>query len=271
MTKIESIKNLIEFLPELFPSDLAAITIADCEKFISIWVREGNYLGEAIKKSVYPGKPLTRRVISNKVVEEKRKFSKYFSKQESVADMPYLSVGVPIFEENGEISGAICIIKEESLFEAQNRCRSLLQINDILTTKTNQIVKKLDYFLKSYKDTRAVHEYMQEVSQKASLLEINILLESALVSSEREMQEKYTRLSQEIKEMAEETKKSAMQIIQVLNNFDLNAADFFSSINYIETIVKGMNNSINSISEFLSQQSNILLINESEDTEHLRE
>lgn len=68
----------------------------------------------------------------------------------------------------------------------------------------------------------------------------------------------------EIKTMANETKEAALRIIQLLNEFDVHAAGFFSSIRHIQVVVNNMNNSIDSIMKYLSQQSNLIVSNKEE-------
>ena len=258
MTKLEYIKNLLNFLPELFPPDLAAITLSNCTHFIGVWSRPDDLLGTTIRDALYPGKELDDRVMLGQVVKIGTKITKYYTKDESVFGMPYLAVGVPIYDNN-ILQGAIGILREETILEAQNRCQLLMNVHDILEDSMNTVSEKTTDLLCSYNETRKINHLMQEVNHKASLLQVNTLLKATNLDPDNK--ENYLLLANELKNMSSDTKQAAMKIISILNEFDLQTTDFLSSIRHIEVIVNNMNNSICSIMDYLAQQSNMIISN----------
>lgn len=258
MTKLEYFIKMLDFLPELFPPDLAAITLSNTTHFIGVWSRPDDSLGNAIKKALYPGKELDDRVMLGQIVKNGTKITKYYTKDESVFGMPYLAVGIPIYDNN-ILQGGICTLREETILEAQNRCRLLINVHDILEESMTTVSKKMTDLLSSYNETRKINELMQEVNHKASLLQVNTLLKATNLDADEKAN--YLHLADEIKGMTNDTKQAALKIINTLNEFDLHASDFLSSIRHIEVIINNMNNSINSIMDYLAQQSNMIISN----------
>ena len=255
MSILQYLKEMINFLPELFPQDLSAITLSDCTHFIGVWSAK-RPLGEALRKVIYPGKKISDKVMLGQVVKHKKKITKYYTKEESIFNYPYLAVGVPVFE-NGELTGGICTVREETILETQSRCRMLLEVQNIMGESMNNLTEKMDSLVDKYKETRKINDLMQDVIQKASFLQVNTLLKAT--NMQDEYKESFLALADEIKKMAHDTKDASFKIIKLLNEFDVNAADFFSSIKHIEIIVASMSNSINSIMDYLSKQSDMII------------
>jgi predicted transcriptional regulator with HTH domain len=255
MNKIELFKSILDFLPELFPPDLSAITLSNCTHFVGIWGRPGNQLGEALKKMIYPGKALDSRVMLGQVMMHKKKITKYYNAQESIAGLPYLAVGVPLYEGN-EMVGGICVVREETILEVQNRCRSLLKIQEILACSMANVSARLDSLINSYDGTRKIADYTHKITQKAFLLSVDVLLEA---SCNDNCGETLTNIANEIQNIANESRNATEKIVALLNDFDFNNADLLSSIRQIETVVTRISNSVNDIMDYLTQQTNSII------------
>jgi len=255
MSKLEHLNNLLNLIQELFPPDLAAITLSDTTHFINIWVREGNELGESLRKFIYPGKPLELNVMLGQVVKRKEKITKYYTKEESISGLPYLAVGVPIYEGN-EMIGGICVVREETILETQERCKDLYQIQATLVDSMKTVLSNISHLVNSYKETRTIGNYVQDISQKAHLLGINALIANSLSDEDNS---RLNDVVEELKELAVEAKQTTGKIVTMLNEYDNKNVELFSSIYQIQTAVTNMNESINNIMEYLKQQSNMLI------------
>lgn len=255
MNKLDQLKEMLNFLPELFPPDLAAITLSNCTHFIGVWNRDDE-VGRKLRIGLYPDKPLDDKVMLGQVILQKKKITKYYTLEESVSDIPYLAVGVPIYEGD-TLVGAICVIREEAILEAQNRCKALMQVHEIVAESMENVSDRLEYLINSYTETRKIADLMRGVNHKASLLQVNTLLHAA--RSNDGAANNNVALADEIKGMANETEQAALQIINLLNEFDTQAAAFFSVIRNMQIIVNNMNKSITDINEYLIQQSNLIV------------
>ena len=255
MTKLNVLKNMLEFISEMFPPDLAAITLSDCSKFIAVWNREDE-IGKAIGKALYPGKLLDDKVMLGQVVKYKKKRTHYFSSNESVCKVPYLAVGIPIYED-GILTGGICIIREDTILETQARCRSLLQVNGILSDSMHNASGKMDELLQSYDKTRKIVDLMQQVNHKATMVQVNSV--QRFNGNSNIAPDNHPIFLDSIKEMANETQEAALQIIKMLNEFDVHAASFFAAIKNIQVIVDHMGAHLTDISEFITEQSNSII------------
>ena len=254
MSILQYLKEMINFLPELFPQDLSAITLSDCTHFIGVWSAK-RPLGEALRKVIYPGKKISDKVMLGQVVKHKKKITKYYTKEESIFNYPYLAVGVPVFE-NGELTGGICTVRGDH-FRNSKPMPDAFGSQNIMGDSMNNLTEKMDSLVDKYKETRKINDLMQDVIQKASFLQVNTLLKAT--NMQDEYKESFLALADEIKKMAHDTKDASFKIIKLLNEFDVNAADFFSSIKHIEIIVASMSNSINSIMDYLSKQSDMII------------
>ncbi len=256
MNKLRYFELLLDFIPELFPPDLSAITLSDCNKFIKVWGRN-NPLGKSLKEMLYPGKLLEENVMLGKVMEQNKKITKYFTKDESITGIAYLAVGVPIYEED-KLVGGICVVREETILETQERCKHLYEVQEILSQSMNTLSSRLSHVISSYENTRNISNYVQDISQKAHLLNINTLLEKSQFK-DGEQSPNLEEIIESINNLAVESKKTTGKIINLLNDFDNQNIDLLSSINQIETTVKQMTYSINDIMLYLNQQTNSII------------
>lgn len=255
MTKLEIMKSILDFLPELFPPDLSAITLCNSTHFIGIWGRPGNTLGESLKTFIYPGKELDLRVMLGQVMLHKRKITKYYTKEESISGIPYLAVGVPIYE-NGEIVGGICAVREETILETQERCKNLLEIQNILGENMKSVSSNLSHLVNRYREVRKIADFTQTISQKAQLIGINTTLEASGSYNEEEI---LNAVCADLQALADESKKTTERIVTLLNDFDKEYLELFSSIRRIDTVVNNMSHTVKGILDYLSLQSNTII------------
>lgn len=255
MSKLEIFKGILPFLPELFPPDLSAITLSNCTHFIGIWGRPGNTLGESLKTFIYPGKPLEPKVMLGQVIMQKKKIVKYYSKEESISGIPYLAVGVPI-HENGEMIGGICVVREETILETQERCKNLLKTQNILSESMRCVSSNLAHIVNSYREIRKIADFTHILSQKAQLMGIGTTLEASNNSNEREIIQS---ISADLQALAEEAKRTTENIVSLLNDFDKDNIELFTSIRRIETVVNNMSHTVRDILDYLAQESSIIM------------
>jgi len=255
MDKLHYLEMLIDFLPELFPPDLSAITLSNCTHFISIWTRKDNALGESLKKLIYPGKPLELNVMLGQVAKRKEKITKYYTKDESISGIPYLAVGVPIYEGE-DMVGGIAVVREETILETQERCKNLLEVQETLAQSMITVSSRLSNLVKSYRETRTITNYVQDISQQALLLGINSLVGTSQSNQNGDVIKDVVK---ELQNLVVESKKTTGKIVNLLNDFDDQNIGLFSSIQNIETIVNNMTDSVNDIMDYLKQQSNMIM------------
>jgi len=255
MNKIELFLSILDFLPELFPPDLSAITLSDCTHFVGIWGRPGNKLGESLKKLIYPGKELEPRVMLGQVMIHKKKIVKYFTAEESIVGIPYLAVGVPIYE-NKKLVGGICAVREETILEVKNRCWSLLKIQEILSCSMGNVSTRLNRLINSYDETRKITDYIHNLTQKAFLLSVDVLVEA---SYNERCADTLTSIAHAIQDIANESRQVTEKIVDVLNAFDFSNADLLASIKHIETVVNRISQSLCEIMDYLVQQSSLII------------
>ncbi len=255
MSKLEQLNNLIDFIPELFPPDLVCITLSNTTHFINIWYRKGNALGESLGKYIYPGKELEQNVMLGLVSKYKRKITKYYTKDESISGLPYLAVGVPIYEK-GEMVGGICAVREETILETQERCKDLFQFHNVLANSMKTVSANISHLINSYQETRTIANYVQDISQKAHLLGINALVANSFSNEDNST---FNDIAEELNKLAIESKQTTKKIVNLLNDYDNHNIKLFASIYQIQTAVANMNNCISNIMEYLKQQSNMLI------------
>lgn len=255
MSKLEHLNNLLNLIQELFPPDLAAITLSNNTHFINIWVREGNELGESLKKFIYPGKELELNVMLGQVATHKEKITKYYTKDESISGLPYLAVGVPIYEGTTMVGG-ICAVREETILETQERCQNLYQYQETLVDSMKTVSSNMSHLVNSYKETRAIANYVQDISQKAHLLGINALIANSFSGEDNS---NINEIVEELKELAVQSKQTTGKIVNMLNDYDNQNIELFSSIYQIQTAVSNMTDCINNIMDYLKQQSHMLI------------
>ncbi len=253
MGKVDFYNNIMDTLPELFPPDLAAITLSNETHFVSIWGKPGNDLGNALKKYIYPGKKLGPEVMLGQVASQRKKIVKYFAPGKSICGLPYLAVGVPLYED-GTFVGGICAVREETILETLNRCKALLEADTLLRPSMDNVISKLAQLIASYDATRTIANSLQDITQKSSLLGLNLLLSS--------YDTKYADCSpydvaREIQIVTKDCSNLNEKVVSLLNNFDANATDLTLSIRHIETAVSQTSNSIQKILDYLTEQSNL--------------
>ncbi|HHY06057.1 MAG TPA: hypothetical protein GX532_03645 [Clostridia bacterium] len=254
MNKLEIFKNILDFLPELFPPDLSAITLSNCEEFVGIWGRNGNTLGQSLKTFIYPGKKLIPEVMLGQVIMQKKKITKYYTEEESISGIPYLAVGVPIYEDT-QMIGGICAVREETILETVERCKNLLEVQEALAQSMMTVSTNLTHLVNSYREVRRISDFIQSVSQKVNIINVNTSLEA----EKKEKEEILNSILKNIEQLSLETKGVAQNIVTLLNDFDKQNLKLFSSIRNIETIVNNMSYSVNDIMEYLSKQSHMIM------------
>ncbi len=255
MNKLEIFNSILDFLPELFPPDLSAITLSNCQEFIGIWGRPGSTLGQSLKTFIYPGKPLIPNVMLGQVIMHKRKITKYYTEEESISGIPYLAVGVPILEGE-EMIGGICAVREETILETQKRCECLLEVQDILAESMVTVSSRLAHLVNSYREVRKITDFIQTISQKANLIGIHTSIEANNTHTEGEV---FENIINELENLAAEAKNTTEDIVQLLNDFDKQNVELFSAIRHIETVVNNTSHTVNDIMDYLAQQSNMII------------
>ncbi len=255
MNKIEIFNSVLDFLPELFPPDLSAITLSNCQEFIGIWGKPGNTLGQSLKTFIYPGKPLIPNVMLGQVIMEKKKITKYYTEEESISGIPYLAVGVPIYQQE-EMIGGICTVREETILETQKRCKCLLEVQDDLAESMIKVSSRLVHLVNSYREVRKITEFIQNISQKANLIGIHTSIEANNADKEEEI---LNNIINEIENLAAEAKNMTEDIVYLLNDFDKQNVELFSAIRHIETVVNNTSHTVNDIMDYLAQQSNMII------------
>lgn len=255
MNKLEIFIKILDFLPELFPPDLSAITLSNCTHFVGIWGRPGNTLGQSLKSIIYPGKPLIPEVMLGQVLMQKAKITKYYTAEESVSGIPYLAVGVPIYEEK-EIIGGICAVREETILETQERCKTLLESQNTLALSMSEVSSHLSELVNSYREVRKISELIQGISQKASCIGLYTTLEA---TQEEQKGQVIGSIIEDLQNLSSESKKALENIVDLLSAFDKKNVALFTSIRQIETVVGNTSHTVNDIMDYLAKQSHMII------------
>lgn len=255
MNKLDILKCILDFIPELFPPDLSALTLSNTTHFIGVWGRPGNTLGQSIKTLIYPGKLLNPDVMLGQVIMQKRKITKYYTAKESISGIAYLAIGVPIYEDT-EMVGGICTVREETILETQERCKNLLNIQEILAESMANVSSKLSNMVNSYREVRSITDYIESISQKANLIGVHTTIEALLTQNDSNV---IKSISGDLQTLAEDSKEKAQRVVTLLNDFDKNNVELFSSIRQIETVVSNMSYSVSDIMNYLGKQSNMMI------------
>ncbi|MTV48550.1 hypothetical protein GJ688_06085 [Heliobacillus mobilis] len=205
-----------EIIFKMFNSS-TSILVSDLEAIV------GKFEG-SIKMSIQPGQNFPDTTVLREAIIKKSRVKKSFSKEQSPFGVPYTSIGLPLFDQNNTVVGAIGmtapIVAYEELKENTEKLYSALihttYSSDLIASgavKFNEAMSEMvDQTVKIKNDlgtVRDVISLIKKISDQTNLLALNAAIEAARAG---DAGKGFSVVAEEVRKLAHNTNTSVSEM-----------------------------------------------------------
>ncbi|SMC66999.1 methyl-accepting chemotaxis protein [Sporomusa malonica] len=244
---LDCFAKVANYIPQLVNGKVGVV-VSNREKWLvshSIPELEGQVVvGELLK----PGSA------AYKAMQQKQRVVVEVSSE--VYGIPYIAISLPVFNDQGEIIGAVAV--HESLERQELLATAAKQLSNSATHMSSSIQSILaqaeelaasSRFLKDLStaankevaDTDSVVGFIKNVASQTNLLGLNAAIEAARVG---EMGRGFGVVAEEVRKLATNSAGSATQITTILNNIKLSIEKISTEITQIDSVTEHQANTI---------------------------
>lgn len=215
MDKLEQVRGSVTLIRDLQIED-CFVAVTDRSVFLSY--APGNQLDIGIQ----PGTTFRKGGMNDSVLKEETRILRYVDR--NVYGIPYVALGIPIFEEDGEVSGVLTMglstdheerirVMSETLDQAVNQIvknteqlsigsRQLASVNDTLSQATKDAAEALT-------EITGVTDFLKGMTRQTTILGFNASIEAARAG---EAGKGFSVVAQEIRKFATTTEEATGKI-----------------------------------------------------------
>ncbi|MCK8823849.1 methyl-accepting chemotaxis protein [Fuchsiella alkaliacetigena] len=253
---LDCILNVAPLLNDMTMDDLA-VAVAHLES--NEWI--AYHKGENIDLEIPIGSEVQKHTIAGTAMREGRRVVKKIDAEKTNFGIPYVGIGVPLKDENGEVFAAISLNKslarqEEMYRMSDNLLNSMREIADTIETLSaeseelasigTKLSENADQLTQKVEETDEVLTVVQEVTDQTNLLGLNAAIEAARVGDEGKG---FGVVAEEIRQLANNTASSLEKIEEILRTLQESNEGINSGVEEIEKISFQQAEEIQSISE----------------------
>lgn len=240
--ELEAFKILLPYLNIIFDNEVA-MGIADCEKYLSV------FLNSKIPMKIAEGDSITRGGAAYEALKSGKVVIKKVPKE--VYGVTIKSYAIPIKGDNGEIKGVIAVAKGVEKSEqisdlSENLARQLSEISSVvsgLSEGVQQLVElnqgvnnEVVHAIETTKNTDQVLNFVQSISKQTNLLGLNAAIESARAG---EAGKGFSVVAQEIRKLSNSSAESIKKIDNVLKGIVNSIEKISGNINSTSELFEG--------------------------------
>jgi len=241
-TLLDSFIEVAPHLPELFMDDVGVL-VADTEQIL--FCKPGKTVGHEVE----PGTKIVPGSVAESVVTTKQKVVRQVGAE--VFGFPYIGIGYPVFNQEGELLGSISVItsleRQSDLFSMANRLTTAIEEMSSTTeemasqsatlAEIGEQLSTLDNRLQAcVRETNSLLHIIKNITTQSRLLGLNASIEAARAG---ETGKSFSVIAEEIRHLAENTARFLAQIeanVGALNQAQANLGAEISSIAHISSV-----------------------------------
>lgn len=251
---LDCMLNIAPLLNHMTMDDLA-VAIGDAKTYK--WL--AYHAGETIDHGIKAGDPIQEGTVAGEALKQKKRVVK--RADATNFGFPYVGVGLPIRDENGELIGTMSLNKSlekqdemyqmsDELLGAMKKITGTIETlsaeSEELASTGATLTQNAEQLNEKVAETDEVLKVVQEVTDQTNLLGLNAEIEAARVGDEGKG---FGVVAEEIRKLADNTASSLKQIEEILNTLQDSNQDINQGVQNIENISTQQAEEIQSITE----------------------